>query len=77
MTCIWTKRRALARIREGAWRVVCSNQMKSVTIPQINVSKIGFANPRCILQDCCKHWLKVTWRATNNLEHLRRSRLLL
>ena len=44
---------------------------------RIDIAELGIADANGILQHGRKHWLKIAGRAADNLEHLRRSRLLL
>ena len=53
------------------------NEMQGVTIPAVDISKLGVTDADSILQHGCKHRLKIAGRAADDLEHLRRRRLLL
>src|SRR5262249_11787414 len=48
-----------------------------VAIPTIDISESGVADPYGILQHGFKYGLNITGSAADNLEHLRRRRLLL
>ena len=52
-------------------------QMQGLAIPAVDISKLGVANACRILQHGCEHRLEIAGRAADDLEHLRRRRLLL
>jgi hypothetical protein len=60
---IWTKRSALATFGEGTRSIMHSNQVKRVTIPDVNIPEVRVANTGDILQHRCEHWLKIAGRA--------------
>ena len=51
--------------------------MQAIAVPAVDASKLGVADADCILQHGLKHRRKIAGRAADNLEHLRRRRLLL
>ena len=53
------------------------DEVRQLTIPPIDVSKGGVAKPNGLLQHGGKYRLKIAWGTADNLEHLRRSCLLL
>ena len=53
------------------------NEVQGVAVPTIDISKLGVADADGVLQHGCKHRLKIAGRAADDLEHLRRRRLLL
>ena len=53
------------------------DKVHGVAIPTVDISKLGVADPYGILQHGFKYGLKITGRAADNLEHLRRGGLLL
>ena len=53
------------------------NEVQSVAVPTVDISKLGVADADGLLQHGRKHWLKIAGRATDNLKNLRRGRLLL
>ena len=53
------------------------NEMHGAAIPAMDISKLGIADADGIFEHSGKHRLKIAWRAADNLEHLRRGRLLL
>ena len=52
------------------------DEVQSVTVPAIDISKLGVADADGVLQHGFEHRLKIAGRAADNLEHLRRGRLL-
>jgi hypothetical protein len=52
------------------------NEVQGVTVPAVDVSKC-IADADRVLQHGCKHTLKITGRAADNLKHLRGRRLSL
>ena len=56
---------------------MCRNKVQGIVHPPIDIAELGVANPDRILQHGCKYRLKIAGGAANNLQHLRRGRLLL
>ena len=52
------------------------NEAKSVVLKPINGAKCGVADLHHVREHRCKHRLKITRRAADDLQHLRRGRLL-
>ena len=53
------------------------DEMQGVTLPAIDIAKLGVADANGILQHGCKHRLKIAGGAADDLQHLRRGCLLL
>ena len=54
-----------------------SNEVQSIVLPAINISKLRVAEPDSVLQHGLEHRLEIARGPTDDLEHLRRRRLLL
>ena len=52
-------------------------QTQAFAVLALDISKLGVADADGVLQHGCKHWLKIARRTGNDLQHIRRSRLLL
>ena len=52
-------------------------QVQSVAVPAVNISKLGVADANGFLQHGGEHRFKIAGGAADDLEHLRRGRLLL
>ena len=63
------KRRAPATFGKGERRIVRRDNAKDVTIPDVDVSKFGIADPRGTLQYGRKYRLKIARRTANDPEH--------
>src|SRR6516225_996129 len=50
---------------------------KEFALVEPEIAELGSTDSNGILQHCCEHWLKIAWRATDDLKNLRRGRLLL
>ena len=58
--------------------VYCASRRgEGVAVPAIDISELGIADANRVLKHRRKHRLQIAGRATDNLEHLRRRRLLL
>ena len=53
------------------------NDVQDIAFRTIDSAKLGIADPYGILQHGCEHRLKIARRTGNDLQHIRRSRLLL
>ena len=56
---------------------MCRNEVQGIAVPAIDISEVGVADANGFLQHGRKHRLKIAGRAADDLEHLRRGRLLL
>jgi hypothetical protein len=72
-----TKRKALAFLDPSGRRIMCRNKVQSVVLPPIDIAERGVANSDRVLQHGCKYRLQIAGGAADNLQHLRRSSLLL
>ena len=70
-------RRLLECFGESRRRVLHCNELDSVAVGAINISKRGVADANSLLQHGGKHRLEVAGGATDDLKNLRRGRLLL
>ena len=55
---------------------MCSEKLQCLAVPAIDISKRGVANSDRLPKHGLKYRLNITRRATDNLENLRRGRLL-
>ena len=53
------------------------DELEAIAVTAVNIPELGVADADGLLQHCCKHRLKIAGRAADDLEHLRRRRLLL
>ena len=53
------------------------NEVQGIAVPAIDIAKLGIADADGILQHGCEHRLKIARRTADDLQHLRRRRLLL
>src|ERR1700722_2204 len=51
--------------------------MEGAGLTTVDRAELGLANTNCFLQHGSEHWLKITARTTDNLEHFGGSGLLL
>ena len=49
---------------------------QAIIFPAIDIARLGLAYPRSVLQHGLKHRLQIAGRRTDNLQHVRRGRLL-
>jgi len=56
---------------------MCRDKAQGVAIPTENVAELSVTDPRGISKHGCKHRLKITGRATDNLKNLGGSSLLI
>jgi hypothetical protein len=61
----------------GTLIVDASGSRKRIALAQRHNAELGLTNPDRVRKHRLKHRLQFTWRAGDNLEHLRRRRLLL
>ena len=54
-----------------------ATRCKASAVPAIDIAESGVADADGFLQHCRKHRLQIARRAADDLEHLRRGRLLL
>src|SRR5271169_1479522 len=59
-----------ARFDKGWWCIMRRNEVEGVTIPAMNISKLGIADADRIPQHGRKHPLKIAGRAADNAQHL-------
>ena len=62
---------------EGGRCITHRSETQGVAFTAVDGAKLGVAETDCVLQHGRKHRLKIAGGATDNLEHLRRCRLLL
>src|SRR5262249_37183669 len=66
----------LARFRKCQRCIVAGHNLERVPIPKVNVPEFGTTDAGGVLEHACKYGLKITAGAANNLQYLRRCRLL-
>ena len=73
----YTRRYTPAKLSESGRCVMRRDEVQSFAIPAKYMTKLGVANPNCILKHGCKHRLQIAGGAADDLKHFRRGRLLL
>src|SRR5262245_46978815 len=69
---------AHARLHIRGRRVAsCGNCAETLALAKVQRGKLGVANVRRVFEHRFEHRLKLAWRAADDLQHLRRCRLLL
>ena len=55
---------------------MCCHDVQGLTIPAVDISKRGVADPHCLLKHKCEYRFKLAFGAADDLEYLRRCGLL-